>query len=90
MVTITDVPAQVRWGLGNPSNIGTCTLFVVGLDGNGNPMGDGVNYLPLTLNPGDSVTWWWPPSGAAAIAAVCSSQCNLSGTAVLQYDANIA
>jgi hypothetical protein len=83
---IVDTPQLVQWGLGNPANTGSCTLFVMGLDGNGNPMDDGVNYVPLTLYPGDSVHWYWPPSGAAKIIAVCSSDCNLSGTAVLEYD----
>jgi|SRR6516225_6584963 len=87
MVIIVDTPQKVQWGLSNPGNSGSRTLFVVGLDDSGNPMDDGVNHFPLKLNPGDSVNWYWPPSGAAKIAAVCSSQCNISGTAILQYDA---
>jgi len=83
---IVDSPQLVQWGLGNPANTGSCTLFVAGLDANGNPMDDGIKFRPLTLYPGDSVHWYWPPSGAAKIIAVWSSDCNLSGTAVLEYD----
>jgi hypothetical protein len=83
---IANTPQVVQWGVGHPANTGSCTLFLMGLDGNGNPMDDGVNYFPLTLNPGASFKWYWPPSGAAAIIAVCSSDCNVSGTAVLEYD----
>ncbi|WP_296650408.1 hypothetical protein [Paraburkholderia sp.] len=90
LVILVDTPWQVKWGLGNPANSGSCTLFVVGLDDSGNPMDDGINFLPLTLYPGGSVNWYWPPSGAAKIAAVCSSQCNGSGTAILEYDAPTA
>src|ERR1700737_4093105 len=87
IVIVVDTPWQTKWGLGNPANTGSCTLFVVGLEPSGNPMDDGINFFPLTLNPGDSVNWYWPPSGAAKIGAVCSSQCNVSGTAVLEFDA---
>lgn len=90
MVIVVDTPWKVKWGLGNPANSGSCTLFVVGLDDSGNPMDDGVNYFPLTLNPGDSVTWYWPPAGAVKIAAACSTQCNVSGAAVLEYDTPMA
>jgi hypothetical protein len=89
MVIIVDTPSQVQWGLGNPANRGSCTLFVSALDNNGNPMESPIypQYRSLALNPGDSVNWYWPPSDAAKIVAVCTSQCNVSGTAVLEYDA---
>lgn len=85
-VIVVNTPNKTQWGLSNPANSGSCSLFLGGLDENGKPMDDGRNVFPQKLNPGDSLTWYWPPSGATAIFAVCSNDCNSSGTAVLEYD----
>jgi hypothetical protein len=72
---------KVISGVGNPANIGDCTLFLGAVDSSNNSMGS-----DLQLNPGDQVNWYWPPDGATKIVAVCSSLCNASVTAVLEYD----
>ena len=83
-VVIVDGPAwKVKAGIGNPANTGACSLWLSGVDSS-NKAVDGSQ--DLKLNPGDSVNWYWPPSGSAKIVAVCSSDCNVSVTAVLEYD----
>ncbi|HEY0791468.1 MAG TPA: hypothetical protein VGD78_10435 [Chthoniobacterales bacterium] len=83
-VVIVDGPDwKVKWGIGNPANTGNCALFLSGLDSGSNPVNASSD---LRLNPGDNTHWYWPPAGSVQIVAVCSNDCNVSGSAVLEYD----
>lgn len=79
---IVDTDWQSRFGLGNPSNVGDCDLFIVPLDTKGKPIELG--HLNVELKAGESRPWYNPPTGTAKIGAVCSKECD--GTAILEYD----
>ena len=74
---------QSRYGLGNPTNVGSCPLFLAPLGSDGEPIDNG--RKDVKLDPGGSVPWYYPPDGTAKIVAVCSKACS-GGSAVLEYD----
>src|SRR5262245_26600881 len=74
---------QAKYGLGNPKNVGSCDLYLVPLNQEGDFIAKG--HRNVTLTPGQSLPWYYPPPEAAQIAAVCNKFCD-GGRAILEYD----
>jgi hypothetical protein len=70
------------FGIQNPFNNGSCTLFLGALDSSGTPVDPGSD---LELPPGEGASAYYAPSGADVIVVVCKDDC--SGIGELIYDA---
>lgn len=79
---ITATEWQSKYGIGHPSNVGDCSLFISPLGEDGVPLENGT--LNVELRPGDSRHWYHPPPGTFQIVAVCSKTCHQK--AILEYD----
>lgn len=81
-VVLVPTAAQAQYGVGHPENTGECSLYIVGLDADGNAMD------PHTrIDPGHRRHWYYPPSGAAQVAVMCSSTCH--GDGEIEFDTPI-
>ena len=77
--TIVSSQWQARFGLGNPKNVGNCTLSIRAVSNQG--------LLVTIFPPGRSMLWYYPPKGTTRIEVEASPFCSREG--LLEIDTPI-
>ncbi|MBB3900020.1 hypothetical protein [Roseococcus suduntuyensis] len=85
-VVIINVAWMCKFGIAHPMNIGSCPIFLHGLDANGNALSRTPNGAAAgqELKPREGKDRFIPPEGSVRIVMSCAKNC--TGTAILEYD----